>query len=120
MRTCGLADRIAARQVGPPPGIDHDAAVHVLVVHRKFQRLAGDVDLVAPVEFDRERVHMLQPVDRPFLHRAGVFDVAADVCVETVKAERKIAGHRQRIAIEVHKDPPPGRRLAEDRKVDQT
>ncbi|MOA05660.1 hypothetical protein D3C78_1252700 [compost metagenome] len=63
MRTCGLADRIAARQVGPPPGIDHDAAVHVLVVHRKFQRLAGDVDLVAPVEFDRERVHMPQPVD---------------------------------------------------------
>ncbi|MNE16648.1 hypothetical protein D3C80_1096010 [compost metagenome] len=120
MCSSSLADGITARQIGPPPGIDHDTAVHVLVVHRKLQRLTGNVDLVAPVEFDREGVHMPQPVDRQFLHRAGVFDVAADIGVETIKVERKITGNCQRIAIEIHEDPPPGRRLAEDCKVDQT
>ena len=60
----GLADRVAARQAAAAPGVDGDAAVHVLVVDGELQRLGGDVDLVAAVELDRERVHVPQPVDR--------------------------------------------------------
>lgn len=43
----GLADRIGAGQGGPASGVDGDAAVHMLVVDREFERFGGDVDLVA-------------------------------------------------------------------------
>ena len=58
MRSCRLADRIAAGEVGRAPCVDRKAAVHVLVVDREFERIARDVVFVALVELDRQRVHL--------------------------------------------------------------
>ena len=87
MRSGRLADRIAPVEAGRAPAIDGEAAVHVLIVDREFERIARDVVFVALVELDRERVHLAKPVERLFQQRASVLKIGPHVRVEPVEIE---------------------------------
>ena len=103
---CRLADSVNARDIRAPPRIDRDAAVHVFIFHRKLQRVCGDVDFVARIKFNLERVHMAQPINRQVMVATCVTQVCPDIIVQPIQAELLITGHRQKVAIEVHKDSP--------------
>ena len=108
MRARGFADRITGLKIGRAPRVDCEAAVHVLVVDGEFERIAGYVFLVAPVELDRERIHLAQSRDRRFDERAASAKIGSDVRVQPIERERFAALHRRGVPIEIHEHPPPG------------
>ena len=68
---------------------------------------------------DRERVHMLQSIDRHVLVGAGLAEIVADIFVQSFQAERQIARYGQRIAVEVHENAPASGSFAGDGEIDQ-
>ncbi|MBA4352862.1 MAG: hypothetical protein C0427_16645, partial [Rhodobacter sp.] len=114
-----LSNRIDRGMRTAAPDIHRHPAIHVLVVHGKFQRLGRDVDLVAAVKLDRQRVHVAQPVDRQGLHRSRRAQIGPHIRVQPVKAEPLIPRHGKRIAVEIHEHPPPRRRFPRNRQIDK-
>ena len=93
VRPRGLADCVAATETRLPPCVDGQTAVHMLVIDRKLERIAGDVVPVPLVELDRQRVHLAQAVQRRFEQCAALAEVRADVVIQFVETEFRLSGH---------------------------
>src|SRR3984957_13429267 len=72
VRSCGLANCVAPVEAGRAPGIDSEAAIHMLIVDGEFEGIASDVVFVALKELDRERVHLAQTFERLFQERSSI------------------------------------------------
>ena len=119
VRSRGFADGVATLETAAAPDVDGDAAVHMLVVDREGERFARDVLLVAFVEFDRQRVHAREPLDRRGQQRLVVGEIGAHVGVEAIQRERGVAGNRLRVAVEVHQHRAAGLGLAKNREINE-
>ena len=73
-----------AGQGGLSPDIHFNAAIHMLIIHGKLQRLCGEIVTVHLIQRDRQRIHSLQPFDGRWCQSVVIFQIRANVVVQSI------------------------------------
>ncbi len=74
-----------AGQGGLSPDIHFNAAIHMLIIHGKLQRLCGEIVTVHLIQRDRQRIHSLQPFDGRWCQSVVIFQIRANVTALTAR-----------------------------------
>ena len=147
VRAGHLADHERVRNARLPPLIDRKAAILVLRAQGDLQGLFPQVDPVLAVNLNRGPVHVLQPLDRQRLHRAGLLQILQGLALQAGQGKclpswhghlaREFQGrlgpvmlflkglrhgrdaHATRVIAEIHEHPPAVLGLVEYQHVDE-